>query len=223
MNSIINITKLSFSGLLGIKKSTLIYTVIFVFIYLINPMLLFVLVPFLTHIILMQIIGIEDKSNVEYLYSYLPVSKKEYVLSRYVIGLISLVFSILVFCALLFTIASLLKTGSLKNTLFDIYYENRFLLKYDLGIFSGIFFSSLLSGVIIPLVLKYGSTTANYLGILVMMFLVLLPILLFNDSQKPEIINYVINNLEMISVLSAIVIIFISYKVSLGIYNKKTV
>lgn len=223
MNNIVNITKHSFSGLLGINKSTLIYIAVFILVYLLNPLLLFVLIPFLTYMILMQVNGLEDKSNVKYLYSYLPVSKKDYVISRYLIVLTTLIFSIFVYCALLFVINTLLNAGVIRNTFFEVYFANKYLLQYSIGIFSGIFFSTLSTGVVIPLVLKYGSTVANYLGILVMLFLVMVPMLIFNDSQNSIALDFVVDNIATISLLSAIVVLFISYNISLKIYNKKEV
>ncbi|WP_024621454.1 ABC-2 transporter permease [Metaclostridioides mangenotii] len=96
MNNVMNITKLSYTNLWSMRKM-LVSILIFIPISALNLFILNMIIPITVYNFTYQVMAYEDKDSIDTLISYLPVTKKEYILSRYVLAFINLLIGITFF------------------------------------------------------------------------------------------------------------------------------
>ena len=212
MSNIINLIKLSFNNFLSINKSVVFIVFCFSIAAVFNPAFSVMLIGMITYAIAYQTMAYEDSYFIDYLISYLPVTKKEYVLSRYLFSLIIMVFSCVFFSILYFICSkfNLMQNGELS---------------YEIILSAGIFISVLLISICIPLLLKFGIVKGRTMMTLVFMAVIMIPSFVFiNETDKgvislSEKLAYI--NGDLLVGVFCIVCLLISYFLSCKIYNNK--
>lgn len=212
MNNIMNLIKLSFNNFLSIKKSVVLIVFCFSVAGAFNPAFSVMLIGMITYVIAYQTMAYEDSYGIDYLISYLPVTKKEFVLSRYLFNLMMMVFACL-FYTLIYLISS--KFNVMKNMELD----------YKMILYAGIFISVVLISVCIPLLLKFGIVKGRTMMTVVFMGVIMIPSFTFVSESSGVSISLAeklahINGDLLLAVISIICLI-ISYLISCKIYNKK--
>ena len=214
MNNIINLTKMSFLNLKSVYKQISIIWMIWIGVAIFNSFFLNILFGLSILLTLYQVMAYEDSNGIDYLISYLPVKRSEYVISRYLLGIVSLLLSTLVVCIVYFI--------SIKiNTSDQIPME----ILLPTGITSAI----LAISVIIPLVLKFGMNKGRVFISIIIMIISTLPISLVSGIDKSsKMINTlmnIINNvgIPMIAIIINIAILLISMFISIKLYMNKEI
>ncbi|RDC48854.1 ABC-2 transporter permease, partial [Acinetobacter sp. RIT592] len=159
MENIINLTKMSLNNLSSIIKTILIVIIVWIGIAMINQAFFTMIFGMGTYLLLMQVMAYEDTYGIDNLIAELPVSKNEYVISRYVLGII---------ISAIFMVLSVL-----------IYYMLNSILELNLtlGIFILIGFvtSVLAMSVIIPVILKFGINKGRMIVTILTVLMVVVP------------------------------------------------
>ena len=214
MSSIINLTKMSFTNLKSVYKQIWYIWLVWIGVAIYNPFFLNILLGMSVLLTVYQVMAYEDHNNIDYLISYLPVKRNEYVLSRYLFGIISILLSSILLCVVYFI--------SLKiNELQDISLN----LLLPTSITSAILSMSL----IIPLVLKFGINKGRVFMSIIVMVVSTIPVSLMSrinqDSKMLETIMNIINGLGMplLTVIINIIILVVSIAISINLYKSKEI
>lgn len=214
MSNIINLMKLSFNNFLSIKKSVLLLIICFSIAAATNPAFSVMLIGMITYVIAYQTMAYEDSYGINYLISYLPVTKKEFVLSRYLFNLVMMVIACLYYTVLY-----------LFSKQFNIAQVNGINLDYKSILYAGIFISVLLISVCIPLLLKFGIVKGRTMMTLVFMVIIIIPSFTFVHESSNEIISLSEKiasiNGDLLLFIVSIICLSISYIITCKIYNKK--
>ena len=141
MNNIINLTKMSFTNLKSVYKQIWLIWIVWIGVAIFNPFFLNMLFGLSILLTLYQVMAYEDNNGINYLISFLPVKRSEYVISRYLLGIGSLLLSIIVIYIV-----------HLVSTQINPLKEVPIKILLPISITSAI----LAMSVIIPLVLKFG-------------------------------------------------------------------
>ena len=212
MNNIMNLIKLSFNNFLSIKKSVVLIVLCFSVAGAFSPAFSVMLIGMITYVIAYQTMAYEDSYGIDYLISYLPVTKKEFVLSRYLFNLMMMVFACL-FYTVIYLISS--KFNVMKNMELD----------YKMILYVGIFISVVLISVCIPLLLKFGIVKGRTMMTVVFMGVIMIPSFTFVSESNGVSISLAEKlthiNGDLLLVVISIICLTISYLISCKIYNKK--
>lgn len=213
MGNIINLTKMSLNNLSSIIKTILIVIIVWIGIAMINQAFFNIIFGMGTYLLLMQVMAYEDTYGIDNLIAKLPVSKNEYVISRYVLGII---------ISAIFMVLSVL-----------IYYTLNSILKLDLtlGIFILIGFvtSVLAMSVIIPVILKFGINKGRMLVTILTVLIVVVPTGIMTSIWDNKEFMYKIMDIAgnigipFILIISSILILIISIIISLRVYKSKEI
>ena len=159
MENIINLTKMSLNNLSSIIKTILIVIIVWIGIAMINQAFFNIIFGMGTYLLLMQVMSYEDTYGIDNLIAKLPVSKNEYVISKYVLGII---------ISVIFMVLSVL-IYSILNSILE--------LDLTLGIFILIGFvtSMLAISVIIPVILKFGINKGRMVITILTVLIVVVP------------------------------------------------
>lgn len=214
MNNIINLTKMSFTNLKSVYKQIWFIWIVWIGVAIFNPFFLNMLFGLSILLTLYQVMAYEDNNGINYLISFLPVKRSEYVISRYLLGIGSLLLSIIVIYIvyLVSTQINPLKEVPIKILL-------------PISITSAI----LAMSVIIPLVLKFGINKGRVFMSIIIMVIAIAPISIISDiSKNPKMIDNImniINNIGMpiIVIIINIVMILISIFISIKLYQHKEI
>lgn len=214
MNNIINLTKMSFTNLKSVYKQIWFIWIVWIGVAIFNPFFLNMLFGLSILLTLYQVMAYEDNNGINYLISFLPVKRSEYVISRYLLGIGSLLLSIIVIYIvyLVSTQINPLKEVPIKILL-------------PISITSAI----LAMSVIIPLVLKFGINKGRVFMSIIIMAIAMAPISIISDiSKNPKMIDNImniINNIGMpiIVIIINIVMILISIFISIKLYQHKEI
>ena len=214
MNNIINLTKMSFLNLKSVYKQISLIWMIWIGVAIFNSFFLNILFGLSILLTLYQVMAYEDSNGIDYLISYLPVKRSEYVISRYLLGIVSLLLSTLVVCIVYFI--------SIKiNTSDQIPME----ILLPTGITSAI----LAISVIIPLVLKFGMNKGRIFISIIVMIISTLPISLVSGIDKnSKMINTLMNTINnvgisTIAIILNIAMLLISTFISIKLYMNKEI
>ncbi|MDK2562146.1 ABC-2 transporter permease [Romboutsia sedimentorum] len=213
MNNIINLTKMSLLNLKYTSKQTWIGWVIWICVSIYNPLFLNMLFGMGVLMTLYQVMAYEDANKIDNLIASLPVKKNEYVMSRYVAGIMFLCISIIIACGIYF-ISSKANTNEIK-------------IEVLLG--TGISTALLVTCIVIPMVLKFGVNKGRFLITIVNMCVIMIPsFLLENISQEPQLMETIyrfINTVSMpvIIVILNIIMLLISVTISSKSYKNKEI
>ncbi|MBS6508776.1 MAG: ABC-2 transporter permease [Paraclostridium bifermentans] len=213
MENIINLTKMSLNNLSSIIKTILIVIIVWIGIAMINQAFFNMIFGMGTYLLLMQVMAYEDTYGIDNLIAELPVSKNEYVISRYVLGII---------ISAIFMVLSVL-----------IYYTLNSILKLDLtlGIFILIGFvtSALAMSVIIPVILKFGINKGRMVVTILTVLIVVVPTgIMTSIWENKEFVSKITNvvgniGVPFILIISSILILIISIIISLRVYKSKEI
>lgn len=214
MNNIINLTKMSFTNLKSVYKQIWFIWIVWIGVAIFNPFFLNMLFGLSILLTLYQVMAYEDNNGINYLISFLPVKRSEYVISRYLLGIGSLLLSIIVIYIvyLVSTQINPLKEVPIKILL-------------PISITSAI----LAMSVIIPLVLKFGINKGRVFMSIIIMVIAIAPISIISDiSKNPKMIDNImniINNIGLPIIVSIIniVMILISIFISIKLYQHKEI
>lgn len=163
---------------------------------------------------LYQVMAYEDNNGINYLISFLPVKRSEYVISRYLLGIGSLLLSIIVIYIV-----------HLVSTQINPLKEVPIKILLPISITSAI----LAMSVIIPLVLKFGINKGRVFMSIIIMAIAMAPISIISDiSKNPKMIDNImniINNIGLPIIVSIIniVMILISIFISIKLYQHKEI
>jgi len=214
MNNIINLTKMSFTNLKSVYKQIWYIWIVWIGVAIYSPFFLNILLGMSVLLTVYQVMAYEDHNNIDYLISYLPVKRKEYVLSRYLFGIINILLSSILLCIVYFVS---LKVNSLGSIALNV------LLPTSIT-------SAILSmSVIIPLVLKFGINKGRVFMSIIVMVVSTIPVSLMSgisqDSKMLETIMNVINSLGMplLTVIINIIILVVSIAISINLYKNKEI
>lgn len=210
MENIVNLIKLQYNSLFALKKNLAIIALLGVFFAIFQPfMIVFVGAMFLM-ISCYSLVFYEERSKINYLIYSLPITTNEYILSKYIFGLINTIISILISTAL-FSIIKLLGYN-VQVASIPVYA----IVLTTLAI--GIFFLAIVQ----PAALLLGSEKGRY----VIVFLAVLPITFSTSLLQilPEI-NITINHTIMgiLITLVSITILLASYFITCNRFSKKEV
>lgn len=214
MNNIINLTKMSFTNLKSVYKQIWFIWIVWIGVAIFNPFFLNMLFGLSILLTLYQVMAYEENNGINYLISFLPVKRSEYVISRYLLGIGSLLLSIIVIYIV--HLVSI-KINPLKEVPIKIL--------LPISITSAI----LAMSVIIPLVLKFGINKGRVFMSIIIMAIAMAPISIISDiSKNPKMIDNImniINNIGLPIIVSIIniVMILISIFISIKLYQHKEI
>ena len=214
MNNIINLTKMSFINLKSVYKQIWYIWLVWIGVAIYNPFFLNILLGMSILLTVYQVMAYEDHNNIDYLISYLPVKKNEYVLSRYLFGIISILLSSILLC-IVYVVS--IKINELQDISLSVLLPT--------SITSAIQSMSL----IIPLVLKFGINKGRVFMSIIVMVASTIPVSLMSgisqDSKMLETIMNIINGLGMplLTVMINIIILVVSIAISVNLYKSKEI
>lgn len=211
MNNIINLTKLSWNNFLSIKKMTLLIVVAFSVAAFANSQFILMLIGMVTYVIAYQTIAYEESYKINYLISYLPVTKKQYIASRYIFNLLSVFIGCLLF-SVIYYICIKLNMPSVEN------------IDYKMNLYIGIISSVTLICILNPVIFYFGVEKGRLAIMLIFMVLVLIP----SMAQDSNLINQIISSITNIKIdflvsIYVVITIYISYLISKLLYIKKEI
>ena len=214
MNNIINLTKMSFTNFKSVYKQIWFIWIVWIGVAIFNPFFLNMLFGLSILLTLYQVMAYEDNNGINYLIAFIPVKRSEYVISRYLLGIGSLLLStIVIYIVYLVSI----KINPLKEIPIEIL--------LPISITSAI----LAMSIIIPLVLKCGINKGRVFMSIIIMIITMTPIYIISDiSKNPKMIDNIMNiinniGIPIIAILINIVIILISVFISIKLYQSKEI
>ena len=214
MNNIINLTKMSFTNLKSVYKQIWYIWIIWIGVAIYSPFFLNILLGMSVLLTVYQVMAYEDHNNIDYLISYLPVKRSEYVISRYLFGFISILLSSLLLCIVYFVS---IKINDLQG------------ISLNLLLPTSITSAILSMSVIIPLVLKFGINKGRVFMSIIVILVSTMPLSLMSDisqdSKTLETIMNIINSVGMplITVVINIIILLVSIGISINLYKNKEI
>lgn len=214
MNNIINLTKMSFTNLKSVYKQIWYIWIIWIGIAIYNPSFLNILLGMSVLLTVYQVMAYEDHNNINYLISYLPVKRKEYVLSRYLLGIVSILLASILLCIVYFVSTKINPSQ---------------VMSLDILLPTSIISAILSMSVIIPLVLKFGINKGRLFMTMIGIVVSTVPVSIMSeiskDSKTLETIMNAINALgiPVITVVTSVIILLISIAISINLYKNKEI
>ena len=214
MNNVINLTKMSFTNLKSVYKQIWYIWIIWIGVAIYSPFFLNILLGMSVLLTLYQVMAYEDHNNIDYLISYLPVKRNEYVLSRYLLGIVSILLASILLCIVYFVS---IKINDLQG------------ISLNLLLPTSITSAILSMSVIIPLVLKFGINKGRVFMSIIVILVSTMPLSLMSDisqdSKTLETIMNIINSVGMplITVVINIIILLVSIGISINLYKNKEI
>ena len=170
MKNIINLTKMSLKNLNAIKKFAIIsiFAVVVAVFFVsegtknvngveANSIYLLMIINLMAYIFTYMVMAYEEMSNIDILIGYLPVEKKEYIQSRYLLGLAGVLLGVVLFFVVIFA-RNMVKIGSIVGSMG----MNGILELAGMGIFCAI----LTISIIIPSHIGFGGTKGRLIAII---------------------------------------------------------
>lgn len=213
MNNIINLTKMSFFNLKSVFKQLWLSAAIWIVVSAFNPTFLNMLFGILILLTVYQVMSYEDMNGIDNLISVMPVKKKEYVISRYLMGIITLSISAI--------IVSIEYFVALKF--------NQDLISLDILLIVGITLGTISMSIVIPILLKFGINKGRTVTILVVMTLMFITSgVIGYIAESPKVMEKtieMINNvgIPLIAFVLNFVVLAISTTISIKIYENKEI
>lgn len=213
MNNIINLTKMSFLNLKSVFKQIWLIAAIWIVVSAFNPTFLNMLFGMIIVLTVYQVMAYEDMNGIDNIISVMPVKKKEYVLSRYLMGTIALFISIIIVSIEYFVALKL----------------NQNLISLDVLLVTGGTVGVIAMCIVIPILLKFGINKGRVVVILIMMVLMMIPSGVIGYlAESPEAMEKtieMINNvgISLIAFVLNFVVLAISTNISIKIYENKEI
>lgn len=224
MRNIINLTKMSLKNLNAIKKFALIsiFAVVVAVFFVsegsknmngsyVNNVYLIMIINLMAYIFTYMILAYEEISNIDILIGYLPVEKKEYIKSRYLLGIAGVLLGVVLFFVVIFAI-NMVKTGSVVGTMGI----NGILELAGMGIFCAI----LTISIIIPSHIGFGGTKGRLIA------LIAFTVPMFTGAAIANVTNFASLNVVPFSValvIGSVVLLLGSYTIAMAAYKRKRI
>lgn len=212
MNNIINLTKMSFLNLKAVSKQMWIVWVIWIIIAINNPLFLNMLFGLTVYVTLYNVMAYEDINGIDNLIASIPVKRHEYVISRYLVGIVSLLIGVLLALAIYNISPKVDPTTSSLEMIFTV------------GITSGVGAIS----AIIPMVLRFGINKGRMFITIISMLIIMIPSFVLEGLNGVGTVNEVFNminriGLPFILVIFNVLLIIISIFICIRLYSKKEI
>ena len=214
MNNIINLTKMSFTNLKSVYKQIWYIWIIWIGIAIYNPSFLNILLGMSVLLTVYQVMAYEDHNNINYLISYLPVKRKEYVLSRYLLGIVSILLASILLCIVYFVSTKINPSQGMS---------------LDILLPTSIISAILSMSVIIPLVLKFGINKGRLFMTMIGIVVSTIPVSIMSEiSEDPKTLETIMNainalGIPVITVVTSVIILLISIAISINLYKNKEI
>ncbi|WP_195467889.1 ABC-2 transporter permease [Clostridium sp. D43t1_170807_H7] len=214
MNNIINLTKMSFTNLKSVYKQIWYIWIIWIGIAIYNPSFLNILLGMSVLLTVYQVMAYEDHNNINYLISYLPVKRKEYVLSRYLLGIVSILLASILLCIVYFVSTKINPSQ---------------VMSLDILLPTSIISAILSMSVIIPLVLKFGINKGRLFMTMIGIVVSTIPVSIMSEiSEDPKTLETIMNainalGIPVITVVTSVIILLISIAISINLYKNKEI
>ncbi|MGL5694045.1 MAG: ABC-2 transporter permease, partial [Peptostreptococcaceae bacterium] len=162
-----------------------------------------------------SVISYEDNDGIDYLIASLPVSKKEYVLSRYVFSIVCTVVSIIIFILMYYITVNF---SPVKDGFLD----------YKISLIMGITTAIVLSSALIPSILKFGIIKGRTFIMVLGMLIVFVPTFAIGALvQEPNALKILMKLNEIgiynICLIVSVVALITSYFIAVKIYENKEI
>ena len=214
MNNIINLTKMSFTNLKSVYKQIWYIWIIWIGIAIYNPSFLNILLGMSVLLTVYQVMAYEDHNNIDYLISYLPVKRNEYVLSRYLLGIVSILLASILLCIVYFVSTKINPSQ---------------VMSLDILLPTSIISAILSMSVIIPLVLKFGINKGRLFMTMIGIVVSTIPVSIMSEiSEDPKTLETIMNainalGIPVITVVTSVIILLISIAISINLYKNKEI
>ncbi|MBQ5695991.1 MAG: ABC-2 transporter permease, partial [Clostridium sp.] len=188
--------------------------IIWIGIAIYNPSFLNILLGMSVLLTVYQVMAYEDHNNINYLISYLPVKRKEYVLSRYLLGIVSILLASILLCIVYFV-----------STKINPQQE----MSLDILLPTSIISAILSMSVIIPLVLKFGINKGRLFMTMIGIVVSTIPVSIMSEiSEDPKTLETIMNainalGIPVITVVTSVIILLISIAISINLYKNKEI
>lgn len=210
MKNILKLTKMSLYNLNSIKKM-MIWAIGFIVVAALlsdgeSESIYFVmLINIMGYIFTYMIMAYENLSDIDILISYIPINKKDFVKSRYFLGIIGVIVGVS-----LYFLVHLIKSRFSIN-----FFEFRYMLELaSVGILSTVFSMA----IIIPANLAFDGIKSRIISLIGFM----IPISV--STAIEDIVNFTgtcIKSFSFSMILISFIIILVSYNISYIVYNRK--
>ncbi|MBQ6630580.1 MAG: ABC-2 transporter permease [Romboutsia sp.] len=214
MGNVINLTKMSFTNLKSVYKQIWFVWVIWIVIAIYNQFFLNILAGMSVLLTLYQVMAYEDNNNIDYLIAYLPVKRNEYVLSRYLLGIVSVLLSTILICIVYF-ISTKINSSSI--------------IKLEILLPTSITSALLSISIVIPLVLKFGINKGRIFMTVIVMLVNTIPASIVSEIiNNPNITDTIMNivnsfGMPLLTIIINVFILLISIFISINLYKNKEV
>ena len=214
MNNIINLTKMSFTNLKSVYKQIWYIWLIWIGVAIYSPFFLNILLGMSVLLTVYQVMAYEDHNNINYLISYLPVKRKEYVLSRYLLGIVSILLASILLCIVYFVSTKINPSQ---------------VMSLDILLPTSIISAILSMSVIIPLVLKFGINKGRLFMTMIGIVVSTIPVSIMSEiSEDPKTLETIMNainalGIPVITVVTSVIILLISIAISINLYKNKEI
>lgn len=214
MNNIINLVKKEFLTINILHPRYLLIIIMAIAYSMFIPRLIPISYYMLTLIIVISSFYIDEISKGNYLTYSLPVSKKEYIISKYIFSLVSILGIVLII-----SIGSLVGNTLCTSLGFPIGEPS--LLSFKTTFLFGISICLCMVGVIIPVIMKFAYKNLSTIFTMIMLAIAFSASSLM--TNLPQDISININNLAIIASLTSMLLFFISFFISKIIMKKKEI
>ena len=224
MKNIINLTKMSLKNLNAIKKFAIIsiFAVVVAVFFVsegtknvngaeANSIYLLMIINLMAYIFTYMVMAYEEMSNIDILIGYLPVEKKEYIQSRYLLGLAGVLLGVVLFFVVIFD-RNMVKTGSIVGNMG----MNGILELAGMGIFCAI----LTISIIIPSHIGFGGTRGRLIAIIGFMAPMFAGAAIANVSDFASL-NTVSFSVALL--VGSLILLLGSYEVAIIAYKRKRI
>lgn len=210
MKNLINLLKLQYNSLFALKKSLLILVVMAIFFAVFQPFMIVFAGAMFLMISCYSLVFYEERSKMNYLIYSLPITTREYILSKYIFGLLNTIISI----GISIFLASIIKFVGYSSDVNSMPIYAIALSTLSIGIF--------FLAIVQPAALLLGTEKGRY----ILVFLAVLPIT-FSTSlvQLLPQINITLSPVILGILLTLIVItlLLVSYFITCNMFAKKEV
>ena len=214
MTNVINLTKMSFTNLKSVYKQIWFIWLVWIGVAIYNPFFLNILLGMSVLLTVYQVMAYEDHNNINYLISYLPVKRKEYVLSRYLLGIVSILLASILLCIVYFVSTKINPSQ---------------VMSLDILLPTSIISAILSMSVIIPLVLKFGINKGRLFMTMIGIVVSTIPVSIMSEiSEDPKTLETIMNainalGIPVITVVTSVIILLISIAISINLYKNKEI
>lgn len=208
MKNLTNLIKLQYYSVLSLKKYLLLVLVLGFIMILQDPTFFLFPAALMLMALTYSSATFEEKSKINYLIYSLPIREKDYILSKFLFGLLNTLLAIIL-CSLLYFVCNII------NPAFNGIPLSAVILSI---LFIGIF----LTCIVVPVGLVIGFEKSR----IIMVFLAVFPV-----CMSSELLNFLPKisdifspiTLNIFIVLTAVTIILASYFITTNIYSKKDI